>query len=168
MSIDIEKETECSFDFDVDKLVNDVAEACLNYEKCPYEAKVMVTFTDNEGIRELNRQYRDIDRETDVLSFPMLEYETAGDFSYLESEDDSVYDCFDPDSGELVLGDIVISVDRAREQAEEFGHSLKREIGFLVAHSMFHLFGYDHMEETEREVMEERQRDVLNILGITR
>ena len=167
MSIEIEWCADYTFDFDVDMLAKSVIEQCLDYEKCPYEAKVMLTFTDNKGIRELNNNYRNIDKETDVLSFPMIEYETPGDFTILE-DDDSMYDCFEPDSGELVLGDIVISVERAKEQAEEYGHSLKREIAFLIAHSMFHLFGYDHMEENERKVMEDRQREVLDILGITR
>lgn len=168
MSVEITKEIESTFDFDVDELVNTVIEGCLDYEKCPYEAKVMVTFTDNETIKEINSRYRNIDRETDVLSFPMVEYEKAGDFSILEADDDIIYDCFEPDTGELVLGDIVISVERAKEQAKEYGHTLKREIGFLVAHSMFHLFGYDHMEEDERIAMEKRQREVLELLGITR
>lgn len=168
MSVEITKEIEATFDFDVDELVNTVIEGCLDYEKCPYEAKVMVTFTDNETIKEINSRYRNIDRETDVLSFPMVEYEKAGDFSILEADDDIIYDCFEPDTGELVLGDIVISVERAKEQAKEYGHTLKREIGFLVAHSMFHLFGYDHMEEDERIAMEKRQREVLELLGITR
>lgn len=168
MSVEITKEIEATFDFDVDELVNTVIEGCLDYEKCPYEAKVMVTFTDNETIKEINSRYRNIDRETDVLSFPMVEYEKAGDFSILEADDDIIYDCFEPDTGELVLGDIVISVERAKEQAREYGHTLKREIGFLVAHSMFHLFGYDHMEEDERIAMEKRQREVLELLGITR
>lgn len=168
MNIEIEKEVEFVFEFEIEELVNSVIEECLNYENCPYEAKVMVTFTDNEGIRELNKNYRDIDRETDVLSFPMVEYDEPGDFSVLEDNEDNLYDCFDPDTGELVLGDIVISVDRAEEQAAEYGHSLKREIAFLIAHSMFHLFGYDHMEDDERKEMESRQREVLEILGITR
>ena len=167
MSVWIEKEVEIDFDFDVDELVNQVIEGCLDYEKCPYESKVMVTFTNNEGIRAINREFREIDRETDVLSFPMVEYEKPGDFSHLES-DMAAVEYFDPDDGELVLGDIVISVERSKEQAKEYGHSVKREVGFLVAHSMFHLFGYDHMEDDERKVMEDRQREVLLGLGITR
>lgn len=168
MSVIIEKEIEFTVDFDIEDLVCRVVDRCLEYGKCPYEAWVSVTFTDNEGIRELNREYRNIDRATDVLSFPMIEYENAGDFSILENNDAMVCEYFEPDTGELILGDIVISVEKAREQAEEYGHSVKREIGFLVAHSMFHLFGYDHMEETEREEMEKRQREVLDSLGIAR
>lgn len=168
MTIDIEKEVDEEFDFQVDELIRSVIEKCIYYEACPYEAKVMVILTDNESIREINKNHRQIDSVTDVLSFPMIEYKEPGNLDFLEDDDDGIFDSFDPDTGELVLGDIVISVDRAKEQAKEYGHSLKREIGFLVAHSMFHLFGYDHMEEAEREDMERRQRDVLEQLGVVR
>lgn len=168
MSVIIEKETEFTVDFDLEKFVCQIADRCLEYEKCPYEAWVSVTFTDNEGIREINKEHRNIDNATDVLSFPMIEYEKAGDFSFLERDEAMLCEYFEPDTGELMLGDIVISVERAEEQAQEYGHSLKREIGFLVAHSMFHLLGYDHMETEERENMEKRQREVLDSLGITR
>lgn len=168
MSVIIEKETEFTVDFDLEKLVCQIVDRCLEYEKCPYEAWVSVTFTDNEGIREINREHRNIDNVTDVLSFPMIEYEKAGDFSFLERDEAMLCEYFEPDTGELMLGDIVISVERAEEQAEEYGHGIKRELGFLVAHSMFHLLGYDHMETEDRENMEKRQREVLDSLGITR
>lgn len=168
MSVIIEKETEFTVDFDLEKLVCQIADRCLEYEKCPYEAWVSVTFTDNEGIREINKEHRNIDNATDVLSFPMIEYEKAGDFSFLERDETLLCEYFEPDTGELMLGDIVISVERAEEQAKEYGHSIKRELGFLVAHSMFHLLGYDHMETEDRENMEKRQREVLDSLGITR
>ena len=112
----------------------------------------------------MNRMFRQIDKSTDVLSFPMLEYETPGDFSAFEQQQEA----FNPESGELMLGDIVISVARARAQAEEYGHSLKREFAFLVAHSMLHLLGYDHMTPEEAAVMEAKQEEVLQRLGITR
>lgn len=112
----------------------------------------------------MNREFRQIDAPTDVLSFPMLEYQTPGDFSGFEEEEDS----FDPESGELLLGDIVISKDKVLRQAEEYGHSPKREFAFLIAHSMLHLFGYDHMEEDERLVMEQKQREILERVGILR
>ena len=121
--------------------------------------------TDNEGIHIINKEYRDIDRATDVLSFPMLSYETPGDFSFLMDEND---DDFNPDTGEANLGDIIISVDKVREQAEEYGHSELREFAFLITHSMLHLFGYDHMEPEEAEVMENKQRQILDELSITR
>jgi probable rRNA maturation factor len=100
-----------------------------------------------------------------VLSFPNLDFEREGEFLI---DEDNEADCFDPDSGELILGDIMISVDRVKEQAESYGHSTKREFAFLVAHSMLHLCGYDHMEEGEAAVMEKKQEDILTGLGITR
>lgn len=140
-------------------------EAVLETEGCPYEATVNVLLTGDEEIRAYNRQYRGMDRATDVLSFPNIEYGRPADFSQAEEAE---ADCFDPDSGELVLGDIILSVDKIREQAESYGHSRKREYAFLVAHSMLHLCGYDHMEEAEAQIMEEKQRKVLEDLGITR
>jgi len=124
-----------------------------------------VLLTDNEGIHEFNREHRGIDRETDVLSFPNVDFETEGDFDIDEERE---ADYFDPDSGELILGDIIISVDKVMEQAENYGHSTKREFAFLVAHSMLHLCGYDHMEEEEAKVMEAKQEEILTALGITR
>ena len=167
MSVIIEKETEFTVDFDLEKLVCQIADRCLEYEKCPYEAWVSVTFTDNEGIREINKEHRNIDNATDVLSFPMVTYEMPGNFSHLE-EPLNKNRHFNLDTGELLLGDIAISVERAREQAEEYGHSLERELAFLMAHSVLHLMGYDHMEEKEREQMEEKQEQILQKLGITR
>lgn len=165
MTFYVENETDVQFDFDVKELVKQVAEAVLDSEGCPYEAQVNVLLTDNGGIHEFNKEYRGIDRETDVLSFPNLEFQKEGVFQIDESDE---ADCFDPDSGELILGDIIISVDRVREQAENYGHSQKREFAFLVAHSMLHLCGYDHMEENEARVMEGKQEAILGALGITR
>ena len=164
MTVYIESETDHRLDLPYEEIIRSVAEAALDYEECPYEAEVNVLLTDNEGIHELNREHRGIDRPTDVLSFPMAEYESPADFSALEEQDD----CFNPDTGELMLGDIVISVEKVQEQAAAFGHSEKRELAFLVAHSMLHLMGYDHMEDSEREEMEERQRRILEQLNISR
>lgn len=146
------------------ELAEEVAEAVLDLEACPYESQVELLLTMNEEIHEMNLEFRGIDRATDVLSFPMVDYECAGDFALLE--ENPTY--FDPESGELMLGNIVISKEKVVEQAEEYGHSVKREYAFLIAHSMLHLLGYDHMEELEREVMETKQRQVLEHLGITR
>ncbi len=165
MTINYEYEAEKQLEFDYEALLNKVVEACLDYEGCPYEAEVSILFTDDEQIKELNQEFRAMDKSTDVLSFPSIEYDEPGDFSHLEEK---VLDYFHPESGELLLGDIVISVDTARLQAEEFGHSIEREIAFLTAHSMFHLFGYDHMEEKERLIMEEKQNAVLDLLQIRR
>ena len=124
-----------------------------------------LTLTDNEGIHEINRMYRQIDAPTDVLSFPMLSYEQAGDFSALEEDYE---DNFNPDTGEIMLGDIVISVDRVREQAAAYGHSERREFAFLIVHSMLHLFGYDHMTPEDAAVMEPKQRQSLEEMNISR
>ena len=165
MTLYAENETEVVFPFSVEDTATLVAEAVLDAEGCPYEVTLNLLLTDNEGIREYNRNYRQIDRETDVLSFPNLDFEMPGSFDGVEEHE---ADYFDPDSGELILGDIIISVDKVKEQAESYGHSLKREFAFLVAHSMLHLCGYDHMEEKERIIMEEKQEAVLQSLGITR
>lgn len=164
MSIVIEKETDDTFDFDYEEVITTVINAAMDYENCPYEAEISVTLTDNESIKTINSEFRNIDNPTDVLSFPMIEYDMPGDFSMLEY-DDSV---FNPETGELVLGDIVISVEKAKAQAKEYGHSSKRELAFLIAHSMLHLFGYDHMEEEEMKIMEFKQEDILKGLDINR
>ena len=165
MTFYVENETDESFAFDVEETVKLVAEKVLDTENCPYETQINVLLTDNMQIRFFNKEYRDIDRDRDVLSFPNLEFETAGVF---EIEEDEEADFFDPESGELILGDIIISVDKVKEQAESYGHSVRREFAFLVAHSMLHLCGYDHMETDEARVMEKKQEDVLASLGITR
>ena len=167
MTILMENEVDASFDFEYEKLLEEVIIQALDYEKCPYECEINLTFTDDDGIRIINSEFRGLDIPTDVLSFPMVEYETPADFENLDSDENfAMY--FNPESGELLLGDIVISVERAKFQAKEYGHSLKREICFLTAHSMLHLMGYDHMTDDERVIMEKKQDDILNILGITR
>lgn len=165
MTIYIENETEVEFPFSVDELVEKVCTAVLDSEGCPYESQVSVILTDNENIREVNLETRDIDRATDVLSFPNVAFINEGIFDIDENDE---ADYFDPDTGELILGDIMISVDKVYEQAESYGHSVEREFAFLVAHSMFHLCGYDHMTESEAKVMEKKQEDILTALGITR
>lgn len=164
MSLFIEKEGTTSLPFDEKETAELVVNAALDYAGCPYEAEINLLLTTDEEIHRINLEYRDIDRPTDVLSFPMLEYETPGDFSGLEEQEDA----FDPETGELLLGDIVISKDRVLAQAEEYGHSPLREYAFLIAHSMLHLFGYDHMEEDERQVMEQKQREIMEKINIPR
>ena len=137
----------------------------MDYLGCPYEAEVSLLLTDDETIHQINKEQRDIDRATDVLSFPMADYVTEGDFAFLEEEG---ADCFHPETGELLLGDIVISGDKVLQQAESYGHSPLREYAFLIVHSLLHLVGYDHMEEQEAKRMEKKQADVLESMGITR
>ena len=165
MSLYIETEGNISFSFDAREIAETVVEASLEYVQCPYEAEVSLLITHDEEIREMNREHRGIDRATDVLSFPMLEFERPGDFTGIDEE---MSDVFDPESGELMLGDIVISADKVIAQAEEYGHSPKREYAFLIAHSMLHLCGYDHMEDDERKVMEQKQRETMEKINILR
>jgi len=124
-----------------------------------------VMLTDNNEIHEINLSERGIDKPTDVLSFPMLDFDEPGNLSYVEKYPQ---DYFNPETHELLLGDIVISLEKVKSQAEEYGHSDKRELAFLVAHSCLHLFGYDHMEEEERIEMERMQNEILNMKGYTR
>lgn len=139
---------------DAERLIEDCAREALTEEEIEEDAEVSVTFVDNERIRELNAEFRDIDRETDVLSFPI------GDEDGFE---------VDPDNDAIILGDIVISLEKASEQAEEYSHSFKRELAFLITHSLFHLLGYDHVNGGEEEkIMFEKQEKVLEKLGITR
>lgn len=145
-------------------LISKVIEASLDYEKCPYEVEVNVVLTGNEEIHQVNKEFRNIDRPTDVLSFPMIDYDSPAEFDNLED----YIEYFNPETGELLLGDIMISLEQAKKQAEEYNHSKEREIAFLTAHSMLHLCGYDHMEDDERMVMEEKQKEILEQLGITR
>ncbi len=165
MSFYLEEEVEVNFSFDHKTLAEKVVAFCLDYAKFPYEAEVNLTLTDNEGIHAINKEFRQIDRPTDVLSFPMLSYETPGDFAFLDAEDS---DDFNPDTGEALLGDIIISVEKVQEQAESYGHSMEREYAFLITHSMLHLFGYDHMEEQEAKIMEEKQKEILEQMNILR
>ena len=165
MTIHLDYEASKRLDIDYRALINRVVEGCLDYEDCPYETEISILLTDDNEIREINKQFRGLAKSTDVLSFPAVEFKLAGDFSDLE---EASGEYFNPETGELILGDIVISVDRAITQAEEYGHSLIREIAFLIAHSMFHLMGYDHMSDEERESLEEKQKEVLDRLEIFR
>ncbi len=162
MTLEFENESGTELGLPLEETARMVIEAALDELKCPYEAEVSLLITDNARIREMNRQFRQIDRPTDVLSFPMIQFDQPGDFSFLEEE------CFNPETGELVLGDIVISAEKVLEQAEEYGHSVKREYAFLIVHSVLHLTGYDHMVPEEAEWMEQRQRQILEQLHITR
>jgi metalloprotein, YbeY family len=157
MTIDISYETDIELDIPYEDIIRQMVVAALDYENCPYEAEVSVTVVDDKEIQKINKTYRNIDKATDVLSFPMYQYEKAADFDNL---DDSA---FNPESGELLLGDIVISAEKVTAQAKEYGHSKEREFAFLLVHSMLHLLGYDHMEEEERLVMESKQKEILEL-----
>ncbi len=135
-------------------LIREAVEATLDFEDYRNLCEVSVTFTDNEGIRELNNKFRQIDRPTDVLSFPLFDFDG-------ESEEPPVDDIMN------MLGDIVISLEKAKEQAEEYGHSFEREVAFLCVHSMLHLLGYDHeTSEEDDKNMRARQSEIMNIIGL--
>ncbi len=130
---------------ELEKLLELVINEALMVEGISKDYEVSISFVENSEIRELNREYRGVDSETDVLSFPMEdEFEIST----------------------LLLGDIIISIERAKEQSLEYGHTLEREIAYLTAHSMFHLMGYDHMNEEEKKIMRNKEKQVMKNLGI--
>ncbi len=148
---EIEQELENYIDFDLNLLAYDIIREGLVLENVPENVEVSILLVDNEQIKGLNSKHRKKDTPTDVLSFPLLsEFDTL-------PEDEIIY-----------LGDIVISVERAMEQAKEYGHSFKREIGFLIAHSILHLLGYDHMTDEDEKHMIEKQDEILNNIGLRR
>ncbi len=161
MTFNFDSEIDIEWDFDYRKLYESSVVAVLDEENCPYEASVSLLITDDDEIQRINFENRNINSSTDVLSFPMIEYDSPSDFSHLEE----MADAFDPERGELLLGDIVISADHVNAQAEEYGHDIQREYAFLIVHSMLHLCGYDHIEEDDRTVMEERQKIIMKKLS---
>lgn len=165
MQIYLENETDISFDFDTEEIAKAVIDKVLEVENCPYDTEVNLLITDNEGIRQYNASMRDIDKPTDVLSFPGLFFEEPSEFYIPEEE---MADYTNPESDKIILGDIIISAEKVISQADEYGHSTKREFAFLVAHSMYHLCGYDHMTDEEAAVMEKKQEEILHLLQITR
>ena len=147
-------------------LLKNVIEFALKEEEVDVECEVSLLFVDNDEIREINNETRGIDRATDVLSFPMLDYENKKVFKEMyKNYEFSQSDC---DGEELVLGDVVLSLERALEQSKEFNHSFEREASYLVVHSILHLLGYDHMEEDDKVIMRKREDEILNKLNITR
>ena len=148
-------------------LAKKVIEHILQKEGCPFDCEVNLTMTDNDGIQAVNKEFRDMDKPTDVLSFPNCDFDTPGEFSQFRDEE-IYFDCFNPENDYFVLGDIMISRDKMLAQAEKYGHGVTREYAFLIAHSVLHLIGYDHMEEEETKHMEAKQNEYLNDLGITR
>lgn len=136
----------------------------LSEEGCPFEAELSILLTDDENIRNINLEQRKIDKSTDVLSFPMIDFKSPSCFEGFEGD----FSLFDPDTKELFLGDIVISIDHCLLQAQEYGHNVRREYAFLITHSMLHLLGYDHENQAQSLVMEEKQKKILNSIGLGR
>jgi probable rRNA maturation factor len=157
-------EIDADFGFNLEETAHLVIDGALNYEKFPYECEISLTIVDSKTIKELNNEFRKIDKPTDVLSFPMLEFNAPGDFSDVGDDPDTI----SPESGEIMLGDIVLCKEKILSQAEEYGHSVRREYSFLIAHSMLHLMGYDHIDDDERMVMEKKQEEILQNVNITR
>jgi len=145
---------------DIRKLIEKAVKLCVKKEGFPYPCEASVTLTDNENIKELNLEHRGIDKATDVLSFPIIEY--------VNGEPQIQPGDIDPDSGRIFLGDIIISVEKAFEQAGNFGHSVERELAFLAVHGALHLLGYDHETETDEKRMFTLQEDILNEMGLIR
>lgn len=152
-----------------EKLINAISDTIrytLENQGVDYEGEVSVLLVDNETIRGINRDTRDIDKETDVLSFPMIDYEPGKTYKELYRDHKFGVEYFDGDA--LVFGDVVLSMEKAVEQAEEYGHSIKREVCYLVVHSVLHLLGYDHMNEYDKIKMRAEEEKILNALEITR
>ena len=173
MTIYYENQTDYEFDFDYKKTANDVISKTLLLEHFNYDVEVSITFVDEENIREINKEFRDLDKSTDVLSFPMIEYDS--DYSRISDRKEEMYDFLidridikNPDTDEIILGDIVLCIPVIIMQAQEYNHSILREYAFLIAHSMLHLLGYDHIEDDERIIMENKQNQILESLNITR
>ena len=146
-------------DSEITETIERVIQKTLDFEGCDFSAEVSVTIVDADEIRRINKEMRNIDAVTDVLSFPMLEF---------DENRKMITDDYDLDGDNLMLGDIVICAERAKVQAEEYGHSFLREMAFLTVHSMLHLLGYDHMDGKQESEMFARQEEILNMLKITR
>lgn len=143
-----------------------VIEFTLKEEEVNIECEISLVFVDNDEIKQINNDTRKINKETDVLSFPMLEYENQKVFK--EMYKGYKFSQSDFDGDELVLGDVVLSLEKALEQSKEFNHSFEREASYLVVHSILHLLGYDHMEDDEKKIMRSREEEILNKLNIPR
>ncbi|MGI6083847.1 MAG: rRNA maturation RNase YbeY [Acetivibrionales bacterium] len=145
---------------DTQKLIEKAIKLCVKKENFPYPCEISVTLTENRSIQEYNREHRGIDKPTDVLSFPSIEY-VSGE-PQLQPGD------LEPDTGRVFLGDILISAEKAFEQAKEYGHSLERELSFLAVHGVLHLMGHDHETDEDKKRMFSLQEEVLNEMGLSR
>ncbi|HEY8804902.1 MAG TPA: rRNA maturation RNase YbeY [Clostridium sp.] len=151
---------------ELETAIKDVIEYTLREEKLFIDNEVSVIFIDNEEIKEINLKQRGIDKITDVLSFPMLHYPDNKVFKdvYLNYK----FDQSDLYDDKLVIGDVALSLEKSKQQSEEFGHSFTRECAYLTVHSILHLLGYDHMEEAPKNIMRKREEEILNNFNISR
>jgi probable rRNA maturation factor len=160
------RQDKVSVDQDLENEILEIIEYTLMEEKVNIPCEISMIFVDNEEIKEINKEMRNIDKVTDVLSFPMLEYTEHKVFKDLYS--DIKFDISELNEGNLVLGDMALCLPRALEQSDEYKHSFKREVCYLVVHSMLHLLGYDHMEEDDKCKMRSREEEILNRFNINR
>jgi probable rRNA maturation factor len=160
------RQDKLEIDDDILKSVNNIIEYALKEEEVDIDTEISVIFIDNDEIRNINKKQRNIDRITDVLSFPMLDYPKGR--VYKNVYKDNNFSPADLNEGRLVLGDIVLSLERAKEQSEEYGHSFLREVCYLTIHSVLHLLGYDHMEDEEKNIMRKREEEILGKFNIVR
>lgn len=158
MTIYIDNRIEMLATEDVEGIIKKIAAQTLAYEGRSTDCEISVSIVDLDEIQQINEQFRGIDSPTDVLSFPLLTFEEGEEIGVGERNE----------KGEVLLGDIILCYQRAKAQAEEYGHSLSRELAFLTAHSMLHLLGYDHMEADEEKDMFQRQKEILNLAGFPR
>ena len=153
MNILFDNNTDYEFNTEKINLFHNVVKETLKYENFTDNTEISITIVTNDEIKKINSKFRNIDRPTDVLSFPMIDFANGEipDFSEI-----------------IILGDILINIDKALLQADEYGHSIERELGFLTAHSMLHLLGYDHMEAEDEKIMFKKQKEILNNVGLKR
>ena len=160
MTVTIEYEAEERLEVPYEEIIRNVVEEALDYVECPYDAEVNVVLTDNEGIHQINLDMRNVDRPTDVLSFPEFDLRPGE----LPAAEDA-----DPGTGLIPLGDMVLSMERVAAQAKEYGHSRRRELAYLVTHSVLHLLGYDHLDEgAMKKQMRWREEAIMGLLGLER
>ena len=151
---------------DINTIIDSAIDFALKYEDFDKPYEVSVVITDNNGIRNINREFRKINRDTDVLSFPMIEYKEVHHGG--NNVERNNFEDTNPQTGEVILGDIVISIEKAFAQADEYGHSIMREVAFLTVHSVLHLLGYDHELNDDMLIMRKKEEDILNIMKLFR
>lgn len=157
------RQNSVNFTQELEDLIQSSISFALQYEKFIKPHEMSVVITDNKGIKAINNEFRSIDMETDVLSFPMLQYEPSEEKDFKLEFDD-----LNPETGEAVLGDIVLSLEKALAQSKEYDHSFEREVAFLIVHSVLHLLGYDHEKDEDRKVMRQKEEAILDSMDMKR